>query len=122
MLFGIRFRVTHEVGERAECEHDFVQAALDGGRVLNASSLKLMRTATLLPDETVIDYGLGTRLGTLGGHRVLGHRPQQHDAPFRQRHPPILSFDPHLNPCPHVSGSLAPAALAAFTGSHLENG
>ena len=49
------------------------QAALDGGRVLSASSLKLMRTATLLADETVIDYGLGTRLGTLGGHRVLGH-------------------------------------------------
>jgi D-alanyl-D-alanine carboxypeptidase len=49
------------------------EAALDGGRVLSASSLKLMRTPTLLADGTMIDYGLGTRLGTLDGHRALGH-------------------------------------------------
>lgn len=49
------------------------QAALDEGRVLSASSLKLMRSPTVLTDGTVIDYGLGTRLGMLEGHRVLGH-------------------------------------------------
>jgi D-alanyl-D-alanine carboxypeptidase len=49
------------------------QAALDEGRVLSASSLKLMRAQTTLADGTLIDYGFGTRLGLLGGHRVLGH-------------------------------------------------
>jgi CubicO group peptidase (beta-lactamase class C family) len=49
------------------------QAGLDAGRVLSTSSLKLMRTATTLSDGTVVDYGLGTRLGMLEGHRVLGH-------------------------------------------------
>jgi D-alanyl-D-alanine carboxypeptidase len=49
------------------------QAALDAGRVLTPSSLALMRTPTTLADGTKIDYGLGTRLGSLGGHRVLGH-------------------------------------------------
>jgi CubicO group peptidase (beta-lactamase class C family) len=32
-----------------------------------------MRTPTTLADGTRIDYGLGTRLGSLDGHRVLGH-------------------------------------------------
>jgi hypothetical protein len=32
-----------------------------------------MRTPTALADGTKIDYGLGTRLGLLDGHRVLGH-------------------------------------------------
>ena len=49
------------------------QAALDAGRVLRAPSLKLMRTPTMLADGTMIEYGLGTRLGALGGRRVLGH-------------------------------------------------
>lgn len=49
------------------------QAALDNGRILSASSLRLMRTPTTLADGTKIDYGLGTRLGSLQGHRVLGH-------------------------------------------------
>src|SRR5215813_643451 len=49
------------------------QAALDAGRVLSASSLAQMRTPTRLADGTLIDYGLGTRLGTLEGHRVVGH-------------------------------------------------
>jgi D-alanyl-D-alanine carboxypeptidase len=49
------------------------QAALDGGRALTASSLALMRAPTVLADGTKIDYGLGTRLGALAGHRVLGH-------------------------------------------------
>lgn len=49
------------------------QAALDSGRVLTQSSLALMRTPTTLADGTKIDYGLGTRLGSLDGHRVLGH-------------------------------------------------
>ena len=49
------------------------EAALDTGRVLTPSSLALMRTPTTLADGTKIDYGLGTRLGSLDGHRVLGH-------------------------------------------------
>jgi D-alanyl-D-alanine carboxypeptidase len=49
------------------------QAAVDEGRVLRPSSLKLMRTPTTLADGTIIDYGFGTRLGSLDGHRVLGH-------------------------------------------------
>jgi D-alanyl-D-alanine carboxypeptidase len=49
------------------------QAGLDAGRVLSASSLKLMRTPTILNDGTSIDYGLGTRLGLLDGHPVFGH-------------------------------------------------
>lgn len=49
------------------------QTALDARRVLSESSLKNTRTPTTLADGTVIDYGLGTRLGSLQGHRVLGH-------------------------------------------------
>ena len=49
------------------------EAALDSGRVLTPSSLALMRTPTTLGDGTRIDYGFGTRLGSLDGHRVLGH-------------------------------------------------
>src|SRR5690349_3447524 len=49
------------------------EAALDAGRVLTPSSLALMRTPTTLADGTKIDYGLGTRLGSLDGHRMLGH-------------------------------------------------
>jgi hypothetical protein len=32
-----------------------------------------MRTPTLLPDGRRYDYGLGTRIGSLDGHRVVGH-------------------------------------------------
>jgi len=46
---------------------------LDAGRVVGPASLALMRTPTALADGTKIDYGLGTRLGLLDGHRVLGH-------------------------------------------------
>jgi CubicO group peptidase (beta-lactamase class C family) len=49
------------------------EAALDTGRVLTGSSVALMRTPTTLADGTKIDYGLGTRLGSLDGHRMLGH-------------------------------------------------
>ena len=49
------------------------EEALDSGRVLSPSSLALMRAPTTLADGTKIDYGLGTRLGSLDGHRVLGH-------------------------------------------------
>lgn len=49
------------------------QSALDTGHVLSASSLQLMRTPTKLNDGALIDYGLGTRIGSLDGHRVFGH-------------------------------------------------
>jgi CubicO group peptidase (beta-lactamase class C family) len=49
------------------------QAALNAGRVIRASSLSAMRSPTLLTDGTSIDYGLGTRLGSLDGHPVVGH-------------------------------------------------
>ena len=48
------------------------EAALETGRVLTRSSLALLRTPTTLADGTKIDYGLGTRLGSLDGHRMLG--------------------------------------------------
>jgi hypothetical protein len=49
------------------------QAALDTGRVVTQSSLGLMRTPTKLADGTKIDHGLGTCLGSVDGHKVLGH-------------------------------------------------
>ena len=70
------------------------QAALDSGRVLTTSSLALMRTPTTLADGTKIDYGLGTRLGSLDGHRVLGHYGGESRGGFR---PLLESFpDDHL--------------------------
>ena len=70
------------------------QAALDSGRVLTPSSLALMRTPTTLADGTKIDYGLGTRLGSLDGHRVLGHYGGEGRGGFR---PLLESFpDDHL--------------------------
>jgi CubicO group peptidase (beta-lactamase class C family) len=49
------------------------EAALDTGRVLTQSSLQLMRTPTTLADGTKMDHGLGTCLGSLDGHKALGH-------------------------------------------------
>jgi len=49
------------------------QNALDTEQVLKPASLALMRRPTKLSDGASIDYGLGTRLGSLAGHRVLGH-------------------------------------------------
>jgi D-alanyl-D-alanine carboxypeptidase len=49
------------------------QAALDSSRALSAESVRAMRTPTRLADGRKYDYGLGTRLGSLDGHRVLGH-------------------------------------------------
>jgi len=47
------------------------QAALAGGRVV--SSWETMRKPTVLSDGTEIDYGFGTRLGSIEGHRCYGH-------------------------------------------------
>ena len=49
------------------------QLALDSGQVLRPGTLALMRRPTELADGTRVDYGLGTRLGSFLGHRVLGH-------------------------------------------------
>jgi CubicO group peptidase (beta-lactamase class C family) len=49
------------------------QQALDAGRFISAERVAEMRTATALADGTRIDYGLGTRLGSLQGHLVAGH-------------------------------------------------
>jgi len=49
------------------------QLALDAGRVVRPGSLAIMRSQTILADGTRIDYGLGTRLGALEGHRAFGH-------------------------------------------------
>ena len=49
------------------------QAALNAGRIIRPASLAVMRTPTLLSDGTRIDYGLGTRLGSVEGHPVVGH-------------------------------------------------
>jgi hypothetical protein len=49
------------------------ERALQDRRLIPAGALAAMRAPTVLPDGAHIDYGLGTRLGTLSGHRVLGH-------------------------------------------------
>src|SRR6185369_6411470 len=49
------------------------QQALENGRVISPAGLAQMRTPSRLNDGTTIDYGLGTRMGTLEGHRVVGH-------------------------------------------------
>jgi CubicO group peptidase (beta-lactamase class C family) len=49
------------------------EAALDSGRALSVDSVHAMRTPTRLADGRRYDYGLGTRLGSLEGHPVLGH-------------------------------------------------
>ncbi|HMD36005.1 MAG TPA: serine hydrolase domain-containing protein [Vicinamibacterales bacterium] len=49
------------------------QQALENGRVISPAGLARMRTPSRLNDGTTIDYGLGTRMGTLERHRVFGH-------------------------------------------------
>ena len=49
------------------------QAALDQGKALAPESVRRMRTPTKLASGRTLDYGLGTRLGELEGHPVLGH-------------------------------------------------
>jgi D-alanyl-D-alanine carboxypeptidase len=49
------------------------QRALNDGRVISPAGLALMRAPTVLSDGAQVDYGLGTRLGELQGHLVLGH-------------------------------------------------
>jgi D-alanyl-D-alanine carboxypeptidase len=88
------------------------EAALDSGRLLTPSSLALMRTPTTLADGTKIDYGLGTRLGSLDGHRVLGHTGG--GGGYRTV---LASFpDDHLTVAVLINtddGSAPPAAMAA---------
>ena len=71
-----------------------------------------MRTPTTLADGTKIDYGLGTRLGSLDGHRVLGHTGS--GGGFRNV---FESFpDDHLTIVVLINtddGSAPPAAMAA---------
>jgi len=43
------------------------------GRLLKPASVERMWSPSRLADGTPIDYGLGTRLGTLSGHRMIGH-------------------------------------------------
>jgi D-alanyl-D-alanine carboxypeptidase len=49
------------------------QIALNKEHVVSKRSLALMRAPTLLADGSSIDYGLGTRIGLLDGHRLFGH-------------------------------------------------
>ncbi len=49
------------------------QIALNKEHVVSKRSLTLMRTPTVLADGSSIDYGLGTRIGLLDGHRLFGH-------------------------------------------------
>jgi CubicO group peptidase (beta-lactamase class C family) len=43
------------------------------GRVIKPASVERMWSPSSLADGTLIDYGLGTRLGSLAGHRMVGH-------------------------------------------------
>jgi CubicO group peptidase (beta-lactamase class C family) len=47
--------------------------ALMHGRLLKPASIERMWSPSRLADGTLVDYGLGTRLGRLGGHRMVGH-------------------------------------------------
>ena len=49
------------------------QIALNKEHIVSKRSLALMRTPTVLADGSSIDYGLGTRIGLLDGHRLYGH-------------------------------------------------
>jgi CubicO group peptidase (beta-lactamase class C family) len=49
------------------------EKALEDGRVISPAMLRAMRTPARLADGLEADYGLGTRLGVIGGHAKLGH-------------------------------------------------
>ena len=49
------------------------QSALDSGRFISPPSLAMMRSPTVLPDGSRIDYGFGTRIGAIGRHAIFGH-------------------------------------------------
>jgi len=49
------------------------EQALQHGGLLKPATLAAMTTPTRLADGIAIDYGFGTRLGDLSGHRVMGH-------------------------------------------------
>jgi CubicO group peptidase (beta-lactamase class C family) len=49
------------------------ERAIEDHRLFSDPMLKMMRTPTMLSDGISVDYGFGTRLGNLGGHRVIGH-------------------------------------------------
>ena len=48
------------------------ERALEHRELIGPATLKLMRSPTMI-DGVSLDYGFGTRLGSLGGHRVIGH-------------------------------------------------
>jgi CubicO group peptidase (beta-lactamase class C family) len=47
--------------------------ALAHGRILKLESVRAMWSPSRLADGTAIDYGLGTRIGNVSGHRMVGH-------------------------------------------------
>ncbi len=49
------------------------ELALVGGKLLAPATLAAMHAPTRLANGVVVDYGLGTRLGSLDGHAVTGH-------------------------------------------------
>jgi CubicO group peptidase (beta-lactamase class C family) len=49
------------------------QQGIDAGRIISTARVAEMRAPTTLADGTHLDYGLGTRLGSLQGHAVIGH-------------------------------------------------
>lgn len=49
------------------------QKALDDGGIVKTTGLAQMRSSTKPAEGPPLDYGLGTRLGSLEGHRCLGH-------------------------------------------------
>ncbi|HEX3577127.1 MAG TPA: serine hydrolase domain-containing protein [Thermoanaerobaculia bacterium] len=49
------------------------ERAIEDHRLFSDSMLKMMRTPSTLSDGLSVDYGFGTRLGNLGGHRIVGH-------------------------------------------------
>jgi CubicO group peptidase (beta-lactamase class C family) len=49
------------------------EEALEAGRLVSKESVAAMRRPTRLPGGVEIDYGFGTRRGSLDGHAMFGH-------------------------------------------------
>ena len=49
------------------------EEALEAGRLVSKESVAAMRRPTRLPGGVEIDYGFGTRRGSVDGHAVFGH-------------------------------------------------
>jgi D-alanyl-D-alanine carboxypeptidase len=71
----IKVPVTGAAGHVCTTPRDLatLERELNAARVISRAGLGTMRSGASLPDGTSIDYGLGAAIGTLNGHRMVGH-------------------------------------------------